>query len=202
MTTPAPTIRRGAWTDEEDAFLRAHYATRTGPQLAQLLGRSNSSIKNRTILLGLKKRINAGQFKRGEHPWNKGLHYDVGGNSARTRFKPGNRPHTWQPIGHVRLTKDGYLQRKTADTGYTPRDYVFIHHLVWRMHGNTVPPGHALVFRDGDKLNVDINNLELVTRAELMSRNTVHRYPKEIAQLVQLRGAITRQINKRERTTA
>lgn len=200
--TPAPIIRRGAWTDEEDAFLRAHYATRTGPQLAQLLGRSNSSIKNRTIFLGLKKRTNSGQFKAGEHPWNKGLHYDVGGNSPRTRFKPGNRPHTWQPIGHVRITKDGYLQRKTADTGYTPRDYVFIHHLVWRMHGNAVPPGHVLVFRDGDKLNFDINNLELVTRAELMSRNTVHRYPKEIAQLVQLRGAITRQINKRERTTA
>lgn len=200
--TPAPTIRHGAWTDEEDAFLRAHYATRTGPQIAQLLGRSGSAVRNRVGILGLKKRLNAGRFKAGGTPWNKGSHYVAGGNSPRTRFQPGNRPHTWQPIGHVRVTKDGYLQRKATDTGYTPHDYVFIHHLVWRMHGNTVPPGHALVFRDGDKRNVDINNLELVTRTELMRRNTIHNYPREIVQLVHLRGAITRQINKRERTTA
>jgi hypothetical protein len=32
-----------------------------------------------------------------------------------------------------------------------------------------------------------------------MNRNTYHNYPKEIANLVQLRGALTRQINKAKR---
>lgn len=193
---------RLAWTDAELDQLRALYPTRTVPQIAQLLGRTASAVKNRVQILGLKKRTNAGQFKRGQQSWNKGTHYVSGGNSALHRFKSGNRPHTWQPIGHTRTRSDGYIERKTSDTGVTRRDYVAIHHLVWRMHGNTIPPGHALTFRDGDRANVDINNLELVSRPELMRRNTIHNYPKEVAQLVQLRGAITRQINKRERTTA
>jgi hypothetical protein len=32
-----------------------------------------------------------------------------------------------------------------------------------------------------------------------MARNTVHRLPKPLAQLVQLRGALTKQINKRSK---
>lgn len=43
------------------------------------------------------------------------------------------------------------------------------------------------------------DSVELITRQELMKRNTLHRYPKPIAQLIQLRGALNRQINKRDR---
>jgi hypothetical protein len=35
-----------------------------------------------------------------------------------------------------------------------------------------------------------------------MARNTLHRYPKPIAQAIQLRGALNRQINKRVRAHA
>jgi hypothetical protein len=31
----------------------------------------------------------------------------------------------------------------------------------------------------------------------MMARNTVHRYPKEVALAIQARGALVRQINKR-----
>ena len=124
---------------------------------------------------------------------------DIGGKA--TRFKKGNRPHTWHPIGHTRVTKDGYLQRKTADTGVTRRDYVHIHHLVWRMHGGTVPPGHALVFRDGDRLNLDINNLELITRAEFMRRNTVHRLPPDLKQVADLKRQLSRKLTYIERSS-
>ena len=83
-----------------------------------------------------------------------------------------------------------------TDTGYTPRDYVAVHHLVWAEHYGPVPAGHAIVFRDGNKNNFNIENLECVSRAELMRRNTVHRYPKEIALAVQLRGALNRKLNR------
>ena len=47
-------------------------------------------------------------------------------------------------------------------------------------------------------LNASGRSGSLMTRAELMKRNSYHnRYPKEVARLVQLRGAVTRQINKR-----
>ena len=40
---------------------------------------------------------------------------------------------------------------------------------------------------------------ELVTRAELMRRNSMHRHGPELARITQLRGCITRQINRRTR---
>lgn len=85
-----------------------------------------------------------------------------------------------------------------TDTGSTPHDWRMVHHLVWEQHtGRPVPEGHALVFRDGNPLNVDLDNLEQVTRAELMRRNTIHRLPEELADVCRLKGVLTRVINNR-----
>ena len=41
------------------------------------------------------------------------------------------------------------------------------HVYVWEQHnGRDVPPGHDIHHRDGDKLNNDIGNLQLVTKLE------------------------------------
>ena len=48
-----------------------------------------------------------------------------------------------------------------------------------------------------DQITAD--RVECITRAENMRRNTYHRYGPEVAKLVQLRGAINRQIRKREK---
>ncbi len=75
-----------------------------------------------------------------------------------------------------------------------------MHIINWEAVNGPLPKGHALVFKDGNKQNTAVENLELLSRAELMRRNSYHtNYPKEVAQLVQLRGAITRQINKRSK---
>ncbi|MGH8431787.1 MAG: HNH endonuclease signature motif containing protein, partial [Solimonas sp.] len=87
-----------------------------------------------------------------------------------------------------------------TDTGYTPDDYVEVHRLLWEEHFGPIPAGHTVVFRNRDKTNTRIDNLELITRAELMRRNSYHNnYPKEIGRVIQLRGQIVRQINKRAR---
>lgn len=207
------------WTADEIEILIEIYPHVRSSLIALEFGRPIASIYDKAAKLGLTKSPeylaspNACRLRRGDNvgtstrfqpgliPWNKGTHYVAGGRSAQTRFQPGQMPHNWRPIGHTRETKDGYLQRKTADTGVTRRDYVPIHHLVWRMHGGTIPPGHALGFRDGNAHNFDVNNLELIPRTELMRRNTVHRYPKPVAALIQLRGALNRQINRKTRAT-
>lgn len=84
----------------------------------------------------------------------------------RTTFKKGHRPHTWRPIGTERVTGDGYRQRKITDTGNTVNDYVEVHRLVWEEHNGTIPDGYIVTFRDGNRLNCDINNLMLISRAE------------------------------------
>ena len=188
------------WSDAEERALRRLYQTHTAREIGERLGRSRIAIKNKALKLGLGNGIkshNAGCFKPGLVPWNKGTRFIAGGRSAETHFKPGDKPHTWNPVWHERVSNEGYLQRKVTDTGVTWRDYRPVHHLVWQEAWRDIPPGYALVFRDGDKRNFALCNLELVTRADIMRRNSFHNYGPEIAAAVQLRGAITRQINKR-----
>ena len=180
------------------------------------MGRSTSSIYARVASLGLHKSdsyaaqqaernssrlVQLGmqhQFQAGLVPWNAGRRSVSGGRSIETRFKPGQKPHTWRPIGTERLTKEGYLERKVRDTCVTKNDYKAVHHIVWEEAGREIPPGHVLAFKDGNKRNFALENLELLTRKQLMARNTIHNYGPEVAQLAQLRGAIKRQINRLE----
>ncbi|MDD5405040.1 MAG: HNH endonuclease signature motif containing protein [Sulfuricella sp.] len=202
------------WTENELETIRAMYANTKNSNLAMLLGRTESAVYQAAEKLGLKKsaaylaspdacRLRKGarigeatQFKPGYVPWNKGMNFNAGGRSAETQFKPGSRPHNWHPIGHERLSKEGYLQRKISDTGCTRKDYVPVHHLIWKDAGREIPPGHTLTFRDGNKRNFALENLELVSRRELMRRNSYHNYPKEVALAIQLRGALNRKINR------
>ena len=203
------------WTPSDDATMRELYPNTPTKALTSTLDASDRAIYARANLLGLKKSPNylatdaAGRlghgkgidcrFQAGQTPWNKGRAFDSGGRSHETRFKPGQKPHTWNPVGHERVTKDGYRERKISDTGITRQDYVGLHTLAWREAYGDVPPGHAVVFRDGNKENTDIGNLECITRAELMRRNSYHNnYPKDVQLLIQLRGAVNRQINKRK----
>lgn len=209
--------RYARWTDDEVAELRRLFPDHTAREISERTGRGVRSIELKARQLGLRKtsewiaeRARAAmadpshparrtQWQTGNAPYNKGKPHPARGRTLETMFQPGHRPHTWMPIGSDRTSKEGYLQRKTADAGCTRRDYAPVHHLVWRMHGRTVPAGYALCFIDGDKRNFDINNLELVHRSELMRRNSVHRLPKEAALAYQLVGCIRRQINRRTR---
>jgi hypothetical protein len=76
-----------------------------------------------------------------------------------------------------------------------------VHQLVWQLHHGDIPEKHHVAFKDrseGSKEKVVIENLELLSYAEMMRRNSYHtNLPKEFAVLVQLRGAIQRKINRR-----
>ena len=190
------------WSPEDLAALAKHYPDTDNATLARIFRRSELSIKNQAATYGWHKspeymEQKPGCFKPGLVPWNKGTNYSAPG-SERTRFKKGECPANWQPIGSERVTQDGYLQRKMTDTGYPPRDWVPVSHIEWEKHnGRPVPKGHAVVFRDGNDRNFAPANLELISRADLMRRNSYLNLPPELAQIVQLRGALNRKINRR-----
>lgn len=210
---------RTFWTPKEDAVLAYLYPdNRTADILPFLPGKTKSSLYYRAEKLGLKKspglaaRLTAeamanpnhggrkAHFKKGEPTWNKGKSYMPGGRCSDGWFQKGRRPHTWNPIGHERITRDGILERKISDTGVTRVDYQPVHRLVWLESGNAIPHGHIVVFKDGNRSNICIENLECISRQENMRRNSYHQYGAEVAKVVQLRGAITRQINKLEKS--
>lgn len=213
------------WTAEQTEQLARLYPDMTTAELARQLGISERRINNKAQELGLKKsaahlaspaagrlrrgdnRGKATRFQKGHTTWNKGLTgLQIGGEA--TQFKPGTlngrAAQLCQPLGTHRITKDGTLQRKisTAHCNNSQR-WRSVHELVWIAAHGPVPAGHIVVFRPGmktaDPAAITLDKVECISFAENMRRNTVHnRYPKEIALVAQLRGAITRQINRRK----
>lgn len=208
-------MTRRRWTEAERAVVIARYADTPTVQLAAELGRQVSSVYTLADRLGLKKSPEYMSERHGAHvakvgaatrfapgivPWNKGTHFVAGGRSAETRFKPGQRGTKWVPIGTYRINSEGYLDRKVADTGYPPRDWCSVHRLVWIEAHGPVPADHVVTFRPGRRTHeleaITLDAIECIPRRELLNRN---RMPPELQKLVQLRGALTRQINKRSK---
>ena len=213
-------------TDVERALLTKHYADSKTEDLATVLGRSVENIYGFARRLGLKKseafqaseaggRLRPGntlgkayQFKAGKKPWNSGKKIALPDSCKATQFKPGSRPHTWMPVGSHRVNGDGYLEVKLNDdpgpyfVRWTP-----VHRKLWiEAHGEP-PAGFVVAFKPGRKTTVleelTLDCLELLSKADMARRNVPSaRYPKEVAQLIQLKGAIKRVINRRERDAA
>lgn len=226
--------KRATWTPAMDRRLRRLYATLSAQECAEALGVTLGAIHNRVHFLGLSKspewraERTRRRWAEGRHEnsragltkgrgWNKGLPQaewmpaEARRRCAATQFKAGRPPHecrNYRPIGSLRLSKDGYLERKVTDDHPVPaRRWVAVHRLVWEQAHGPVPPGHAVVFKPGRRTTVEaeitLDRLECITRAELMRRNSYHtRLPPEVAQLVQLRGALHRKINNRLRKQA
>lgn len=152
-------------------------------------------------------RMVATQFKKGQQSWNKGLKGVVGVQEAcrATQFKKGRPAHearNYVPLGSLRICADGYLERKvTDDPAIVPaRRWVAVHRLVWEAERGPIPAGHIVCFLPGKKTTVleevTVDRLECITRAENARRNHPRSRSPELAKLVQLKGAITRQVNR------
>lgn len=208
---------RHRWTPLQVEALRAWYPHTKTAKVAEALGITIGLVNRKAYSLGLKKTpeymasddacrlrrdSKAGllrRFPKGNTPWNKGVKGVSYPGMVATQFKKGQHPHTWKPIGAERLSKEGYLQRKMADTGCTWRDYVAVHRIIWLEAGREIPAGYALAFKDGDKTHITLDNLELVSRADLMKRNTIHNLPEELKEVLKLKGALNRRITCHER---
>jgi hypothetical protein len=216
-----------AWSRAEDAQLRRRYPNEATADIARDLGRTLSTTYQRALKLGLKKaegwvakcmrerwaqgrHVNSrkAQFKPGVPSWSKGTKGIVGVQEGcrRTQFKKGTMAgaaqHNYVPIGTERV-RDGYLCRKLTDdpNTYPANRWKALHRIVWEEANGPVPPGFAVTFKPGrhttDAALITPDAVELVSRAELMRRNSYHtRYP-ELAPLIQLRGALNRKLNRR-----
>lgn len=176
---------RETWTAEQELVLLRLYPDMPNEVLAARLNKTLQQICSKAYRLGLKK----------SPEFSKKIRQDWG---SATRFKKGQKPHTWLPVGSTRVSADGYLQRKISDTGYPPRDWKGMHILLWEEHFGPIPTGHCVCFKDNNKQNVVIDNLELITRAERMRRNSIHRYPPELKSAIRVISKLKRTIQEVE----
>lgn len=216
--------KKKPWFPDEIEVLRQLYPNHTAQFVANVLGRDVGSVYNKAFLLQLEKtdafwesdasgrvqqgkqdpRMQATQFKKGQAPWNQGIKGSSGlhPNSRATQFKKGRaaqESRNYLPIGSLRLTKDGWLERKVTDDHPVPaRRWVAEHRLVWERERGPIPDGHIVIFKDKRRTvvpeEITIDRLECITKAENLRRNR-GRDP-ELVKLIQLKGAITRQLNR------
>jgi hypothetical protein len=196
-----------SWNAFDEGVLRQLHANGWGLcAIAEFMACGKKTVRERGAAMGLT--WSDGRFQPGQVPANKGLRRPgwAPGRMASTQFKKGSMTGAAQrnyvPIGTERLSKDGYLERKVTDDHPVPaRRWVGVHRIVWEAAHGPIPAGHAVAFREGKRTSVadeiTADRLELVSRVELMRRNSYHNnYPKEVAQLIQLKGALNRKINR------
>lgn len=221
---------RQPWSEAERDILRRRYPDELSSKIAADLGRRVPKVYAQAKKLGLKKSAEfmasdepwilrrdpsigaSGRFRKGIVPANKGVRRPgwCRGRMSETWFKKGQRngaaARNWVPIGSTRINADGYLDRKIADTGCPPRDWKGEHRIIWEAAHGPIPPGHFVVFRDRDRRNVTLANLELITRAENMRRNTIHNLPPPVKDaiygLIALKRTITTKTKKLRGETA
>lgn len=215
------------WSADELATLARDYPEMSTATIAQQLGRSLCAVYGQASHLGLKKseqyraspaacRLRRGdaigaeyRFQPGQVPHNKGMRHPPGwapGRMAERQFKPGNlsgrAAQLRAPVGTVVIQINGYHKVKVrAETQgvRSHHNWELVHVRLWEQHHGPIPPGHAVGFRNGNKADIRIDNLELLSRAELMRRNTVHRYPPELKHTLRALGKLKTAIQKTAR---
>lgn len=204
------------WTKGDLAVVRRLYSDTMTEEIAALLGRSVRAVygaawsmavsKTATFMKRLAARSKlpvAGRpfrFPKGHAPHNKGAKgWQAGGRSGETRFKKGNVSKRWDPemfcVGALRINGDGYIDMKVKEGS---RSWRALHVILWEDAHGPVPKGYNIQFRDGDRMNVMIENLHLVSHAENMRRNSIHNLPPDLKHTIVVLGQLKRRIREKQ----
>lgn len=172
--------RRRKFSPDQERFLRKNYTDRSFAELTAIFierygnEKTEQQIKTYIHNHGINSG-RSGRFEKGHKPWNTGTKGQglTGENSGS--FKKGNAPANRKQLGSERIcSKDGFILIKVAERNpYTgcPTRYKCKHVHVWEQAHGPVPEGMVVLFKDGDRLNCDVDNLILISRSELLRLN-------------------------------
>lgn len=203
------------WTKEEIDILIKLYPDHFAKEICEILHRKKASVYYMVAKLGLKAtpekisrsgslsahhpNVIAHRFKKGQTPANKGkkVSPELYAKMQPTMFKKGQVSLNKRPVGSERVNVDGYIEVKVAD----PSKWRLKNRVVWEQHYGAIPPGHNIQFKDHNPLNCTIENLYIISQAEQMGTQNSYlaKYPKELADIIRLKGAVKRQINKAQK---
>ncbi len=223
---PRRNMRRSLWTARAVALVRELYPHRRTAEIARQLECTTERIYSLAGRLGLRKTaeylaspdacrlrrrddggVHAGArtcYKKGHVPANKGLRRPGWGpgRMKETQFRKGERRGranaVYKPIGTERISKDGYLERKVNDDLPLQARWRAVHRIDWEAKNGRVPRGFALCFVNGDKTDRRLENLTLISRADLCRRNSIHNLPPAIKGAITVLGQLKRRIREKQ----
>ena len=172
-------IRFQIFTEKQIQFLRDKYKDISTKEMTDRFNKRfkkdkktfdqiKCALANRGISSG-----RTGFFPKGKKPWNTGTKGLTCANSGS--FKTGQAPPNRKPLGAERIcSKDGYILIKVAErdphTDFPTRwKHKKVH--VWEQAHGPVPEGKVVAFIDSVKTNCELDNLMLISRAELLNLN-------------------------------
>ena len=172
-------IRR-IWTKPEIEFLRIHYPTTPTLKLARHFKRSLQSVYEGAHALGLHRLDNPSHIRKGERrgiqtqfqkggvAWNKGKKHPSSGRSRETQFQRGQLPKNTLFDGAITIRTDwkDKRQRKYKWIRIGQGKWKMLHVVVWEHFNGPVPPGHIVVFADGNSMNCLHDNLRCIDRVQ------------------------------------
>ena len=166
------------YSEEQKEFIITNNYGKYSKELAEMFNKHfNTNITSKEIAYFRRNnKLNSGltgQFKKGNVPHNKDkkqieyMSQEAIEKTKETRFKKGNKPKNYRPVGSERITKDGYTEVKVAD----PNKWETKNKIIYKQYFGDIPEGHKIIYADGNKLNNDINNLILVSDNEELIMN-------------------------------
>ena len=158
------------WTDEEKEYLASIVKGSTYEEITKQMNDKFEYNFSEEQVKGMMYRNKlttgtGGYFKKGSTPWNKGLKGYMGAN--KTSFKKGTIPPNQVPIGTESITKGGYIKVKVGE----PNKWKLKQRYIYEQHYGEIPNNYNVIFADRNIQNFDINNLVLVSKAEMLILN-------------------------------
>ena len=114
----------------------------------------------------------------------------------RTQFKAGRLPHNTKFDGALSIRTDTNTGRRYKFIRVELGHWELLSRYNWTKEYGEIPPHHAIAHIDGNSLNCDLDNLECISQADNMRRNTIHRFPEEIKQNIRAISKLNRAIKK------
>ncbi|MGD6739694.1 HNH endonuclease signature motif containing protein [Photobacterium leiognathi subsp. mandapamensis] len=183
--------------NEQVAFLRQTYRKYELKETVERLNANfgtqytfrqiRSFVKNHQIQCG-----RTGHFTLGQVPHNAGTKGVMKAN--KTSFKPGY-VRKQLPIGTERINVQGYIEVKVID----PNTWRLKHRVVWEQHYGPLNKDDVVRFRDGNRTNLDIDNLFVVDRTTHAIINNSYKFndqPNELKDSVILLAKIDAKLGK------
>lgn len=168
------------WLEVEEDILRKWYPANGSDFcdtiIHDLLGwrRGSRNVMQKAWKLGLRYTgAKRGVFKKGHETFNKGkkMPADVYTRCAPTMFKKGQLPKNTKE-------GDGAISIRYDNRGVPVKHirialgkWVYLSRYNYEKHIGPIPPGHIVIYKDGDTMNCEPGNLALMSRADNARRN-------------------------------
>jgi hypothetical protein len=150
------------YTPEEIRFVKKNIRGRSSVEMTKLFNerfRLRITLKQmETLLYKHDLRNGIGIFRPGHVPANKG------------KTHPG-RQGNYKPVGSERMECGYVMVKVSARKNQLCKNWKRKHVIIWEKAHGKVPRGHVIIFADGNKSNIRLSNLLLVSRKELMVMN-------------------------------